>query len=82
MTVCKSFEMVFESIPCSIVQIYAFILAKEKKVDAFTSILISAATIAFTSAMISYDFDTSPTKRNKNFLFYGYTPDKSFKRFI
>ena len=74
--------MVFEAIPTSIVQIYALILAKEKRVDALVSILISAATIAFSSSMISYDWDTSPKNRNDVPFFYGYVPDKALGRAV
>lgn len=82
MSVCKGVEMVFEAIPASIVQIYALLLAEEKKVGALISILVSAATIAFTPAMLSYDWDTSPTNRSSAPLFYGYIPDKSWSRAI
>ena len=74
--------MVFEAIPASIVQVYAFLLAKEKRVDALVSILISAATIAFSSSMISYDWDTSPAYRTSTPFFYGYVPDKALSRAV
>ncbi|GMI13689.1 hypothetical protein TrLO_g3306 [Triparma laevis f. longispina] len=82
MTVCKCTEFVFEAVPSSVVQIFALLLAKEKKLDALISILVSAATIAFSSSMISYDFDTSPDKRHKNPAFYGYVPDKAISRAV
>ena len=71
MSLFKAYEVVFEAIPSSIVQIYALLSAKEKSLDALISILVSAATIAFTSSMLTYDWDTSPTKRTLNPLFYG-----------
>ncbi|GMH81378.1 hypothetical protein TL16_g08911 [Triparma laevis f. inornata] len=82
MTVCKCTEFVFEAVPSSVVQIFALLLAKEKKLDALISIPVSAATIAFSSSMISYDFDTSPDKRHKNPAFYGYVPDKAISRAV
>ncbi|GMH92472.1 hypothetical protein TrST_g1906 [Triparma strigata] len=65
MTFCKGIEVVFEAIPSSVVQIFALILAEERNLGALLSILVSAATIAFTSTMINYDWDTSPEKRGK-----------------
>lgn len=62
-TVGKGVETVFEVIPSSVVQIFAILLAKERKVDASISTLVSATTIGFTSSMLSYDWDTSPTSR-------------------
>lgn len=59
MTLCKCIEAVFEAIPGLILQIYALLPADEKKLDALVSILMSAATIGFTSSMLLYDWDTS-----------------------
>ncbi|GMH51051.1 hypothetical protein TrST_g8578 [Triparma strigata] len=78
----KCIEMFLEAIPASIVQVYALLLAKEKRVDALVSIIISAATIAFSSSMISYDWDTSPANRNAIPFFYGYVPDKALGRAV
>ncbi|GMH47422.1 hypothetical protein TrVE_jg4853 [Triparma verrucosa] len=80
MSYCKITELVFEAVPAAIVQIYALLIAKEQKLDALISIMVSAATIGFTSAMLSYDWDTSPTQRAKNPGFYGYIPDKALSR--
>jgi hypothetical protein len=85
MTYCKSIETVFEAIPSSIVQIYALVISGGSNRIAMLSILISAATTAFTSVMISYDWDTSPTQRatnNKNIKFYGFVPDRANPRFL
>ncbi|GMI00185.1 hypothetical protein TrVE_jg8506 [Triparma verrucosa] len=82
MTWCKCIEMVLEAIPASIVQVYALLLAKEKRVDALVSIIISAATIAFSSSMLSYDWDTSPANRNALPFFYGFVPDKALTSFV
>lgn len=64
----------------SIIQIFALLLAKDKNLDALFSILVSAATLGFTSAMTNYDWDTSPTNRLSCPMFYGYVPDKSLPR--
>ncbi|GMH93685.1 hypothetical protein TrVE_jg2061 [Triparma verrucosa] len=82
MTFGKSGEVVFEAVPGSIVQIYALILAPKISIGAVISILVSAATIGFTSSMISYDWDTSPTQRTNIPMFYGYVPDKALSRAV
>jgi len=82
MTLCKAIETVFEAVPSSAVQIYALLSAKEKSIDALISIFVSAATIAFTSSMITYDWDTSPTNRTGTPLFYGFLPDKALPRAV
>ena len=71
MAYCKIAETVFEAVPSSIVQIYALLFAEEKGLDAMVSIVVSAATISFTSAMISYDYDTSSEQRRKVPFQYG-----------
>ena len=71
MSIFKSLETVFEAVPSSVVQIYALLSGKEKSLDAVISILVSAATIAFTSSMLTYDWDTSPAKRTSEPQFYG-----------
>ncbi|GMH83489.1 hypothetical protein TL16_g09612 [Triparma laevis f. inornata] len=82
MTWCKCIEVVFEAVPSSILQMFALILASEKNTGAIFSILVSAATIGFSSAMITYDWDTSPTQRNNSSFFYGFVPDKGRARAI
>lgn len=64
MTLCKAAGTVFEAVPSSTLQIYVLLQAKERGKDAMVSVIVSVASIAFTSSMISYDWDTSPTQRN------------------
>ncbi|GMH67918.1 hypothetical protein TrLO_g3040 [Triparma laevis f. longispina] len=80
MSACKYVEVAFGTIPALHVQIFAILRANDQKVDALISILVSAATIGFTSSMISYDWDLSPTNRANNPLFCGYIPDSALKR--
>ena len=47
---------------------------------AYLSLLVSLLTTGFTSATISYDFDTDPQRRTYNPEFYGYVPDNGRKR--
>ncbi|GMH79500.1 hypothetical protein TL16_g08167 [Triparma laevis f. inornata] len=82
MTFCRCVEMIFEAVPASIVQIYALVVSKERKRRALFSILVSAATIGYTSSMVSYDWDTSSAQRKKAPSFYGFVPDKALRRAI
>ncbi|GMH65114.1 hypothetical protein TrLO_g5213 [Triparma laevis f. longispina] len=77
MTFGKGVEVVFKAIPSSIVQIYALLRADERGMDAMASILVSAMAVAFTSPMISYDWDTSPYQRSMVPFAYLYVPDKN-----
>ncbi|GMH90820.1 hypothetical protein TrST_g3882 [Triparma strigata] len=82
MSYCKVVEVVFEAVPSTIIQIYALLLADKRGLDALASILVSALTVGFTSSMISYDWDTSPSQRAKAPSFYGFVPDKALTRAI
>lgn len=80
MSAWKYVEVAFETIPALYVQIFAILRANDQKVDALISILVSAATIGFTSSMISYDWDMSPSNLANNPLFCGYIPDSALRR--
>ena len=54
----------------------------EISVEIIISIVISIATIGFTVAQISYDFDTDPLKRAQKPNFYGFVPDSEGRRII
>ncbi|GMH82328.1 hypothetical protein TrST_g12551 [Triparma strigata] len=82
MSCCKVAEVVCEAVPSTIIQIYALLLADKRGLDALASILVSALTVGFTSSMLTYDWDTSPSQRTKNPTFYGFVADKSFKRAV
>ena len=49
---------------------------------AVVTIATSAATVGFTSATISYDFDVDPAKRKIDSAFYGYIRDGGIARLI
>ena len=69
-------ELGTESIPGCVLQIYVFISFPEQTGDfAMLSILISALTTGFSSAMIAFDFDVDVSKRKRDPSFYGYIPD-------
>jgi hypothetical protein len=83
MSFCKCIETIFEAIPASILQMYVILSSGNFDNIAIASILVSAATTAFTSTMLTFDWDTSPTKRaqgNKNVKFYGFVPDGAAAR--
>ena len=50
----KTIEMFAEAIPAGILQAYAFARSSNRTTSAFVSILISAVTTGFGSALISY----------------------------
>jgi hypothetical protein len=71
----KSIEIVAESIPGGVIQMYAIISSsKQPSTTAVASIAMSVALTGYTSAMIGYDKDTDPSSR-KDKGFYGYVPD-------
>ena len=67
LTGSKVVEMLTESIPGIIIQLFAIfkLIQSDGQVTsmAYTSLLVSILTTAFTSAQISYDFDTDPLNR-------------------
>ena len=81
-TVILSFlHSVAESIPSSLVQIYAFLLFSSQRSPAsILSIIVSIASIAFGSTTLCFDFDLDPERRIHNPGFYGYVPSNSGRR--
>ena len=82
MVMGKMAELAFESIPGGLLQAYVFINSPEKTTFLLVSILISALTTGFSSAMISYDMDVSVANRKEVPLFYGYIKDSNTERGI
>jgi len=84
LTMTRAFELTCESIPGSIVQTGKFMQSLKSKGGwskaALGSILISALTTGFTSAVISFDFDVAPLRRRDEPTFYGYIPDSAGSR--
>jgi len=76
----KGAEMLCESIPGTVLQIY--VLLKVRNVSSATvgSVLVSALTTGLASKNISWDFDVDPVKRKMAPDFYGYIPNDSTKR--
>ena len=78
-------EMFAEGVPGVIIQLMALATAgaeEEVSSAAWLSIAVSALTVGFTSATISYDYDTDPERREHTPDFYGYIPAKASKRAI
>ncbi|GMH88858.1 hypothetical protein TL16_g11282 [Triparma laevis f. inornata] len=83
MTFNKACELVGEAIPGCLIQMSAIIdNPNDPSKMVLFSIVISAFTTGFTSAQISYDFDTDPAKRLQSPDYYGYVPDNPRKRTI
>ena len=78
--------MVFESIPGCILQVLTvlrlLVNGQQPTTAAFISILISALTTGFTSAIFTFDFDCDPVKRAETPDFYGMVPDEPLLRTI
>ena len=74
----KLTELVAESIPSSCLQSYAlFGTGTEISKTAIFSILVSASSIAYTSSVISIDWDTDTINRRLSPAFYGYLPNQN-----
>jgi hypothetical protein len=83
MTIMKVIEMFAEAIPGVIIQLMAIATNDGDVADAaWISLSVSALTTGYTSATISYDFDTDPVKREQVPDFYGYVPANPKKRSI
>jgi len=82
MALGKGCELAFESIPGGLLQAYIFINSPEKTTFLLISLLISALTTGFSSALISYDMDVSVANRKEVPLFYGYIKDGNTERGI
>ena len=72
----KGIELASESIPGCVLQIYV-LLTREDQVDVgnFASILISALTTGYTSALIAFNMDVDVSRRKLQPLMYGYIPN-------
>ena len=79
-TYTKCADMFGEGIPSSILQTYA-LLDDGMSATAVVSIVISAASIAFSSTTISIEYDTAPRNRLYAANYYGYFPDK-YRSFV
>jgi len=80
MNIIKSAVVAMESIPGCVLQVYAYmhlLQGSEKSTLGLLGIFVSAASAGFTSASISYDIDSDPSKRSANPSFYGYIPDRA-----
>ena len=71
---------VAESIPSSLVQLYAVFVSGEKSTANIASIITSIATISFCSASICFDFDLDPDRRIQSPDFYGFVPNNGGRR--
>ena len=82
MNLLKGIEMFAEAIPGVIIQLSAILSDGIASDPAIASLAISALTTGFTSATLSYDYDTDPRKCHFCPQFYGYVPSGSTKRTV
>jgi len=77
----KGAELACESIPGCVLQCWVFLGNSEQAgFFAALSILISALTTGYSSAMISFDMDVDLSNRKVQPNFYGYVPDDHVSR--
>jgi hypothetical protein len=83
LSVMKVTELFAEAIPGVIIQLMAIATSANKvSKAALLSLSVSALTTGYTSATISYDYDTDPVSREQVPDFYGYLPADPAKRLI
>jgi len=83
LTATKTSELVAEAIPGTLIQLSAIFKQGSSNIssNAKFSILFSIVTAGFTSAMISYDWDTALEERRYAPWFYGYVGRNAFTKF-
>ena len=81
LTIIKCIEMFAEAIPSLIIQLMALLWSTTTKEGVSTAALISliasAITTGYTSATVSYDYDTNPNARRLDPEFFGYVPSNA-----
>ncbi|GMI40699.1 hypothetical protein TrCOL_g5094 [Triparma columacea] len=80
LAMCKGLELVVESIPGTLIQLMAIMRSgwAETSKMAYFSFFSCILTSAFTSAIMSWDWDSSKVQRRFVPWFYGYIPSNSF----
>ncbi len=78
----KVAELVAEAIPSSLVQLYAMLLTGSSSVSSLVSVIVSVATISFSTVTMCFDFDLHPDRRMYSSDFYGYVPSSSGLRAV
>jgi len=82
----KAIEMLCESIPGCVLQLYVMLklleVSESLPVFSLVSVAVSSLTAGFNVATINYDFDTDPVKRKEFSEFYGYIPDEANLRIV
>lgn len=73
---CKFAELGSEAVPAGVLQMSVLVTSSKMTPAALASILLSACSAGLTSATMSYDYDTSPTKRRDAPSMYGMVPDR------
>ena len=66
MAISKAGEMTLEALPGGVLQTIIMMGAKTRTNAAFISIVLSAASSGYTATTLSFDYDTSVTKRKQS----------------
>jgi len=83
MTFMRMVEMFAESVPGALIQIMAILTASSEErttIAEWGSLAITAFSVGYVSASMSYDWDTTPKLREQSPTFYGYIPAKARMR--
>jgi hypothetical protein len=72
MLISKGGETATESLPASVLQMFALLKATKRSNAAIASIVISVLTTAFTATIMTFDYDLSPKKRAATPEIYGF----------
>ena len=75
MIISKEVEMIFESIPGLILQLFAYLTLPQSSNFALFSIVSSATTVSFGVSVMYFDKDVDPRSRKIDPSFYGVFPD-------
>ena len=78
LTFIRVSEMIIESIPTSLLQLYAFLNGGGNAL--LLSVILSTLTTSYTSSCMSFDKDTDPHSRAHNPTFYSYVPNSRLGR--
>ena len=82
LTLGKISEVICETIPSAVVQLYAFFQSETVNFSSLASIVVSVATIANIVTVMAFDFDLNPAARAHTPKFYGYIPNRLMKRMM
>jgi hypothetical protein len=79
---CKVAEIVVESVPTALIQMYDLIGATKLSFATVFSIVMSCLCIATITTGMFFDYDTDPASRVHSPMFYGAVPDSAIRKLL